>query len=157
MNERKGGALTLRLQKRRQSQLSVVTVYHNTNKGNEKTTQQMTAVPLTLPLLTSEQRLNLSSLQIHGFIIIWHTNYYICADCSLADLGYFWIMRCKIFSANPLFYSSKNFVDFITSHEKKCSDCQFFLLSIGNRGGAHLGSLVPGCCSRNQSNFSHKT
>lgn len=65
------------------------TVCHNTNKGNEKTTQQMTAVSWTLadPLLTSE-RLNLSCLQ-HIDLSKYDC---ICADCSLAYIGYFWTL-----------------------------------------------------------------
>lgn len=121
MNERKGGELAVRLQERRQC--SVVTVCHNTNRGNEKTPQQMACVSLTDPLLTSEHR-NLSSLQICGFIIIWHTNDYMCADCCPATLRWifgYWDVR--LFFPSPLFSSSKNFVNFV-SLQKKISDCK---------------------------------
>lgn len=114
----------------------------------------MTAVSSTLadPLLAAE-RLNLSSLQIHGFIKIRHTNYYICADCSLAYLGYSWLLSFPGYTLRhrAAFLS-------VTPERLDCPASQMLIsqsyylarktisevlspLSISNRGGTHLGAL----------------
>lgn len=73
----------------------------------------------------------------------WHTDDYICADCSLAYVGYFWtlsFLNCAFnvkllipemmdISANQLFYSPKNFKKFYYLAWKKKHFYPLFILA----------------------------
>lgn len=74
------------------------TVCHNTNKGNEQTAQQITAIystlhpprsPQTSKRLTSGSRPQ--TLTNKQLLRIWHTNYFICVDMILHLLPWKWI------------------------------------------------------------------
>lgn len=138
MNESKGGELRLRRQKRRQSRRLLVT-QSATTLTKEMRKPHSKWQPFLQHSLTHCSHLSVWTSAAYKYMNLskWHTNDYICADCSLAYFGYFWtlsFLNCAFhrqnaflavipemmdISANQLFYSSKNFVNLITLLEKK--------------------------------------
>lgn len=167
MNESKGGELTLRRQKRRQSRRLLVT-QSATTLTKEMTKPHSKWQPFLQHSLTHCSHLSVWTSAAYKYMNLskWHTNDYICADCSLAYVSYFWtlsFLNCAFYrqtvflavipdmmdiSANQLFYSSKNFVNFIALHEKKSllspllisnGDCSHW----GSHGSGHHACQTP--------------
>lgn len=112
MNESKGGELRLRQQKRRQSRRLLVT--QSATTLTKEMRKPHSKWPFLQHSLTHCSHLSVWTSAAYKYMNLskWHTNDYICADCSLAYVGYFWtlsFLNCAFYHFYPpLIYLGRN-------------------------------------------------